>query len=134
MAIYFIRQGKFVKIGHAVNVKGRLADVQTASPLPVVLLGVINTNHSHRLEGILHHKFREYHQRGEWYRLTPALLTLIEAEIESPEPINVIEHGEPIGVELLSWIRARRVEIDAMRDNKPIPPKGRPPIQLEMML
>ena len=134
MAIYFIKQGEFVKIGHARDIKGRLADIQTSTPYAVSLLGVIKTSRPARLERTLHHKFRECHHRGEWYRLTPELSELIAMGTESPEPINVIGKGEPISSELLEWIRERQAEINAVRDIAPILPNHRPPIQLELYI
>ncbi len=66
--LYFIRRGRFVKIGHTGYVEGRLASLQTASPLPLTLL-VAFSGCSDQDERDAHLHFKEYRERGEWFRL-----------------------------------------------------------------
>lgn len=69
--IYVISQGEsaIVKIGHGGNPKKRVTELQTGSPIPLVLQWTHEGDEN--LEGHLHAVFKEYRIRGEWFDLTP---------------------------------------------------------------
>jgi len=58
-----------VKIGTSTNPHGRLADLESSSPVPLRLLRTIAGGVP--LERDLHHRFRAHRVRGEWFRLAP---------------------------------------------------------------
>jgi hypothetical protein len=75
--VYFVQYGPGgpIKIGTAQSVASRVAGFQTASPIPLELLGTMPGGPA--LEHELHREFRDAHQRGEWFEPTPALLARI---------------------------------------------------------
>ncbi len=70
-----------VKIGTATDVGRRMASLQTASPVPLKLLGVMKGGAP--LEQQIHEQFRDLRVRGEWYRLTDELRDLIRTRRDS---------------------------------------------------
>lgn len=78
MVIYAIHAigTEFVKIGIANGPDGRLCTLQTGSPYELVLLGMADWPDS--MERYLHGKLGEHHVRGEWFRMTPPVLAVIE--------------------------------------------------------
>lgn len=67
--VYLIQAGGEagpVKIGHAKDPTGRLRELQTASPEPLVLLATLPGGRP--VEGQMHKWFASYHLRGEWFR------------------------------------------------------------------
>ncbi len=78
--VYFIgtdaELGSMVKIGVARNVRDRLHNLRTASP---VELRVIATRYGDRkVEKTYHSRFHASRVRGEWFRISPAILAEIE--------------------------------------------------------
>lgn len=67
--VYFISDGEVVKIGHTLNVIGRLNDLQVANPKQLWLVGIIEGGISKEKE--LHNKFNFLKRRGEWFDLHP---------------------------------------------------------------
>ena len=81
--VYFIstKRKKVVKIGVANNPKKRLKTFQTANHEELIILRVIkvaNRDLAFKLESALHQKFKKYHIRGEWFKLTPTVIDFIE--------------------------------------------------------
>lgn len=81
--VYFIstKRKKVVKIGIANNPEKRLKTFQTANYEELVILRVIkvaNRDLAFKLENALHQKFKKYHIRGEWFKLTPTVIKFIE--------------------------------------------------------
>lgn len=81
--VYFITNGRknVVKIGVAKNPSKRLKTFQTANHEKLIVLRVIRLNsrtEAFRLERALHQKFKKYHIRGEWFKLTSTVLSFIE--------------------------------------------------------
>lgn len=74
--VYFIRCNDRVKIGYAKNVEARLADLQVGSPYDLEILGTVSGGHEE--EGRLHTLFYQDRIRGEWFRLSDAILAFIE--------------------------------------------------------
>lgn len=69
--VYYVRGGDFVKIGVAVDVKKRLASLQTSNAVKLNLL--MFTNVSIKLERELHAKFAHLREHGEWFRYDPEI-------------------------------------------------------------
>ena len=83
--VYFIRteDSSVVKIGIADDPSKRLAELQTASPHSLVLAAIVPLKT--RLEAVwyehtLHVRFTSLHIRGEWFRSSEELRSLISAK------------------------------------------------------
>lgn len=76
--IYFIQQGNegAIKIGTASDPTERLKELQTASPLGLLLLTSIPGDSEY--EKKLHKKFEAYRTNGEWFHPAAELLEYIE--------------------------------------------------------
>jgi integrase len=91
--IYFIQNERTanIKIGSAVDVRTRLADLQTGSCDPLRLIGVIpgDTSDEKRLQRL----FGKFRFRGEWFRPNAVVMAFItkhardEIEPGSPTPV-----------------------------------------------
>lgn len=79
--IYFARVGEHVKIGVATSIRNRLATLQTSSPQPIELVGVMPG--TQKDETRLHKQWAAAHVSGEWFLLTPDLVTFIR-KLERP--------------------------------------------------
>lgn len=74
-----------VKVGWAVNVSRRLAELQTGSPVELRLIGEIacrSKQHARELERTIHRMFVKQRRRGEWFRLSQKHLAMLERVIE----------------------------------------------------
>lgn len=74
MHVYFVItdgcKPRMLKIGKARDVSERVADLQCACPFDLRLLGVLkctSEKHAFKVEGDLHHAFRSFRKRGEWF-------------------------------------------------------------------
>ena len=81
--VYFIstKRKNVVKIGIANNPNKRLKTFQTANYEELIILRVIKVENralAFKLETALHQKFKKYHIRGEWFKLTPTVINFIE--------------------------------------------------------
>ena len=81
--VYFIsnKRKNVVKIGVASNPDKRLKTFQTANHEELIILRRIrlkNPTEAFNFESVLHKKFRKYHIRGEWFKLTSTVLDFIE--------------------------------------------------------
>ncbi|MBN2003259.1 MAG: GIY-YIG nuclease family protein [Anaerolineae bacterium] len=78
--IYFLRQGMDgpIKIGTSRQavLKSRISMLQTATPYPLHLLGVIEGGH--KVENHLHERFATSRLNGEWFAAETELLEFIE--------------------------------------------------------
>jgi len=72
MAVYFISDGEYIKIGKADNPNKRLDQLQTANARPLVLLHTISGGKIE--ENKMHHLFKKWHVRGEWFRAESEML------------------------------------------------------------
>lgn len=81
--IYFIQQGQAgpIKIGYASNPRKRLAQLKTANPEPLCLLGVLRGDRNREQE--LHHQFSDFRMEGEWFKPGDSLLTFIRLHTSS---------------------------------------------------
>jgi Meiotically Up-regulated Gene 113 (MUG113) protein len=75
-SVYFIRCGRFVKIGTTVgSVERRFNGMQ---PPPDAEIVAVMTGHGRATELELHKRFHASRVRGEWFTSTPELESLIE--------------------------------------------------------
>ncbi len=83
--VYFIApvDGGRIKIGIASNVAARLANLQTGSPVPLRVIGIIR-GVALAVEAELHVRFASCRCHGEWFEPTPELLAYIAEHAEVP--------------------------------------------------
>jgi hypothetical protein len=78
-SVYFIQaENGLIKIGIADNVEQRLVQLQTMSPLSLKIVGVIPGAGSTG-EAALHERFGIQRSHGEWFRPSPELLSMLDA-------------------------------------------------------
>ena len=81
--VYFIRASGGtgpVKIGYAADVWGRLASLQTGSPVPLCVVATVPGGRA--LEARLHEQFAQLRSHGEWFHAAPELLEYIASHAE----------------------------------------------------
>lgn len=81
--VYFIANQRktVVKIGIANNPQKRLQTFQTANHEKLIILRVIKVKsrtEAFQFETTLHKKFKKFHIRGEWFKLTRTVQSFIE--------------------------------------------------------
>jgi hypothetical protein len=75
--VYFFRSGEHLKIGTTKNdIPKRLAQLQTGNPLPIKELGSIPG--TYLTENILHQLLKPFRGLGEWFKVEPYVLDLIQ--------------------------------------------------------
>jgi hypothetical protein len=72
-----------MKIGKAKNVYARLTQLQTGCPFLLYVVLSIKTDDAFALESALHHRFRRYHIRNEWYDLDATCVDWIKGTYAS---------------------------------------------------
>jgi hypothetical protein len=77
--IYFLGAGEFVKIGQSKRWQKRVDSLQTGAPITYQTLLVIPEEVG--AERALHDQFKADHFRGEWFHLSPAILSYIEQNL-----------------------------------------------------
>lgn len=77
--VYFVEaEGTgLVKIGSAVNVHRRLAEISSGCPVPLKVLAVAQGSRTREAE--LHALLLPYRSKGEWFRKSPAMEAVIAA-------------------------------------------------------
>ncbi len=75
--VYFISDGKYIKIGKSAKPMKRLEQLQTSNARELKLLGIIPG--SSVKENELHSMFNNLHVRGEWFKLDNSILLYIES-------------------------------------------------------
>lgn len=68
--LYLIKCQQFCKIGVASDVGSRLAQLSTGNPFNLEVLASYEFKNANAVEAVLHQKFEECWQRGEWYSLS----------------------------------------------------------------
>lgn len=81
--VYFIGDihGLYVKIGITSNIfslSHRFRSIQGCNPMPLKLLGFIQTNNARKLEKQLHQQFKTHNRIGEWHILAPEIQRYIK--------------------------------------------------------
>lgn len=75
--VYFVVSGERderVKIGHAKNIRKRVAELQTAAPYKLKLAAIMPSGDPPKAEAEQHQKFKALRVQGEWFRLEGGLL------------------------------------------------------------
>jgi hypothetical protein len=75
-SVYFIRDDAQVKIGHSVNPRARLRELQCATHRLLKLLATCKGGQQR--ERLLHKKFAKYRIKGEWFKLSAPILKYID--------------------------------------------------------
>lgn len=74
--IYFVTDGRAIKIGLARNLAKRMAGIQSATYLRLFLIGSVFLPIAH--EKLFHSRFHHLKIRGEWFRIGRDLLQFID--------------------------------------------------------
>lgn len=83
MGVYAIRGiPGWIKIGRAFNIAQRIDDLQSASPVPLVLLAVLSTDIRHEL--IFHRHLAHLRGLGEWFREDIELTLFVRERRRNP--------------------------------------------------
>lgn len=77
-SVYFLQafDGGPIKIGVAYSPRARLSQIQSMSPVPLKVLGVVR-NVGRKGEADLHQRFAQARSHGEWFHPTPDLIDYI---------------------------------------------------------
>lgn len=70
LCVYFIGCNEYTKIGYTNDIKRRMREIQTCNPYNIKLLYIINNVHNVSIEKHAHLHFKQYHIRGEWYKIS----------------------------------------------------------------
>jgi hypothetical protein len=90
--VYFVLCGKFVKIGFALDVGKRLAELQTGNPQPLAMIAVI-PNCAPSVERMYHQAFAEARVRGEWFHSKALRRIVVQIQCgAAPRTLAAIEH------------------------------------------
>lgn len=68
--LYLIKCQQFYKIGIAVDVENRLAQLATGNPFPLEVEIVYEFDNAEYVERALHQRYQDARQRGEWFSLS----------------------------------------------------------------
>ena len=117
--LYFIRCGRFVKIGFSKNPEERLRDMRTYTPFEVILVGSVPGCRD--AERALHAMLHRQHHRLEWFRSTPAVEAMIASLISNPPCPRKVEPEKRYSVRLpITHSEYRQVlENRVQRSNEP---------------
>jgi AraC-like DNA-binding protein len=66
-----------IKIGVAVNINQRICELNTASPINLILVAAIQSKDPYTLEQYLHKTFGKNRLNGEWFELMPDMITFL---------------------------------------------------------
>ena len=87
MVVYFIQAGESaIKIGITENLEGRLTNLKTGNHEGLKVLHQIDCpsrETAARVEAELHRFFRDFHLKGEWFKVSPFILNGIDFFKES---------------------------------------------------
>lgn len=93
--VYFIGDihGLYVKIGITSSIfslSHRFRTIQGCNPMPLKLLGFIQTNNARKLEKQLHQQFKSHNRIGEWHILAPEINRYIKENCMHIELANTM--------------------------------------------
>jgi hypothetical protein len=77
--VYFLRNGRTVKIGFTTSIKSRIKSIQTSCAEAVEVLMVMPGTEG--TEKFLHQRFTDNHIGGEWFSLTGLLAEFLNVKI-----------------------------------------------------
>lgn len=89
MAVYLVRasESDCYKIGHAVNVRNRVRELQTGCPHDLELVAFWRGGRG--VEKRLHRRYEDQHRRGEWYEFSSEEVVNLCVEMAKTSPISV---------------------------------------------
>lgn len=76
--VYFISSATLIKIGFAVDVKARLARLNTGSADQLILIGALNATQDR--ERAIHDQFAAMRRKGEWFEPTGRLAEFLNMQ------------------------------------------------------
>lgn len=68
--VYLLESGAHYKIGHALKVKDRLADLAVGNPVEIRVVHTLPTSEPRKLEAFFHERWKAKRVRGEWFALS----------------------------------------------------------------
>lgn len=100
--IYFIKasQSGAIKIGTSNDPRGRFAALQTGSPEPLELIGVMPGQMDE--EKRLHQTFARFRMHGEWFKGAPELLAEIKQLVRGHSPSSIQDLVDNTGSDI--WL------------------------------
>lgn len=107
--VYFITDGKFIKIGVAKDVLKRMSALQTSNPKKLKLVCVIpckSENDAHKLEKKLHSCYARFRTNGEWFSIVDYIDVNLFSDYWNPsEYFPDFDKKEPrfLNVETIGW-------------------------------
>lgn len=76
--VYFIQNANgYIKIGHSTNIRNRIVQYQTHSPMLIWLVGYIETYEDIDTEYFLKEYFSDYNIGGEWFAPVKTVLNYL---------------------------------------------------------
>lgn len=96
--VYVLRSGVAAKIGYSANLRRRLLTLRTAQLALLPILGYVTfetPDAAYQMEQELFAKCEGEHIRGEWYRLTPAVVAILRAACSTWDASALLEHPNP---------------------------------------
>jgi hypothetical protein len=89
--VYFFRSGEHLKIGTTKNdISKRRAQLQTGNPFPIVELGSIPG--TYLTENLLHQLLKPFRGSGEWFKVEPYILDLIQILLNPDAAPQLTKH------------------------------------------
>ena len=104
--IYFVRQGRYVKIGFTDNPKKRISTIQVSVPTKIEMMLLIEGGR--KLEKELHDRFHKQRTNGEWFLIDEDIDNYL-AEMEDFDLKWNYGFGDPIKNELMP-VRRHRID------------------------
>lgn len=77
--VYFVRSGRFIKIGYTGNLNARLGQLGTSSPTVLQVLAVVDGDRD--TEVAYHERWAKYRSHGEWFKYGPEIKEFLEHEV-----------------------------------------------------
>ncbi len=107
--VYFVKSGRFVKVGRSSDVDSRLNSIKTSAAYGVKLLLTIpcrDFQESVSLEKIVHNLFSVYRTTGEWFKYSKGMRAFIRAagkgEQGKKEAIKILSQRASVSPRRLS--------------------------------
>lgn len=86
--LYFISDGQHVKVGRAISVLNRLRALQVSHAKPLTVIAAVPSNHA--VERDVHRAFRDFREKGEWFRHEGAFGTFLSRVVAGEHPAAIL--------------------------------------------
>ena len=86
--LYFVRVGRWLKIGRSGDIQERLRIISCHAPTPPELVGVLAGEG--RQEKVWHYAFRKTRSHREWFRIGPALKETVDAALRGEDWMQTV--------------------------------------------